>query len=96
MGVDIRCWSGLKRQALERYRSQTTRAYDFQERPNLTPALLDEVCREPELFLPWSPSLNGAAVFSGPVPYIRVAHRIEPILKERKDRLVALLRRPGR
>ena len=96
VGVDIRSWSGIKREALERYRSQTTRAYEFQDRPNLTPALLDEVCREPELFLQWSPSLAGAAVFSGPVAYIRLAHRVEPILKERKDRLAALLGRTRR
>ena len=95
LGVDIARWSSTKRKALERYRSQTTRVYDFQHRPNLSPALLDEVCREPELFLPWSPSMPGPAVFAGPVLYIRMAHRIEPLLKERKDRLVALLRRPG-
>ncbi|MGH7572002.1 MAG: PIG-L deacetylase family protein [Gemmatimonadota bacterium] len=95
LGVDITGWSATKRMALERYRSQTTRAYDFQLRPNLTPALLDQVCREPELFLPYSPSMPGPAVFTGPVAYIRLAHRIEPVLKERKDRLVALLRRPG-
>ncbi len=95
IGVDIRTWSATKRRALERYRSQTTRAYDFQQRPNLTPALLDKVCREPELFLPWSPNLPGPAVLEGPVAYIRMAHRIEPVLKERKDRLVALLRRAG-
>lgn len=95
LGVDITSWSALKRQALERYRSQTTRAYDFQHRPNLTPVLLDEVCREPELFLPWSPSMPGPAVLAGPVTYIRMAHRIEPALKQYKDRLVALLRRSG-
>ena len=95
LGVDITSWSALKRRALERYRSQTTRAYDFQHRPNLTPALLEEVCREPELFLPYSRSLPGPAVFTGPVPYIRIVHRMEPILKERKDRLVGLLRRLG-
>ena len=95
LGVDITGWSATKRRALERYRSQTTRAYDFQRRPNLTPALLDLVCHEPELFLPYSPSMPGPAVFEGPVAYIRLAHRIEPVLKERKDRLTALLRRPG-
>ncbi|MGH7544433.1 MAG: PIG-L deacetylase family protein [Gemmatimonadota bacterium] len=95
LGVDIARWSDVKRRALERYRSQTTRAYDFQHRPNLTPALLDEVCREPEVFLPWSPSMAGSAVLAGPVAYIRMAHRIEPVLKASKDRLVAFLRRPG-
>jgi LmbE family N-acetylglucosaminyl deacetylase len=95
LGVDITDWSETKRRALERYRSQTTRAYDFQHRPNLTPALLEQVCREPELFLPYSPSMPGPAVFEGPVAYIRLAHRLEPVLKERKDRLVALLRPPG-
>jgi LmbE family N-acetylglucosaminyl deacetylase len=95
LGVDISAWSGAKRKALERYRSQTTRAYAFQHRPNLTPALLDEVCLEPELFLPSSASMPGPAVLEGPVAYVRIAHRIEPALKERKDRLLAFLRRPG-
>lgn len=95
VGVDITRWSVAKRRALECYRSQTTRAYGFQHRPNLTPTLLDQVCGEPELFLPWSPSMSGPAVFDGPVPYIRIVHRLEPILKSRKDQLVGLLRRPG-
>ncbi|HKY60799.1 MAG TPA: PIG-L family deacetylase [Gemmatimonadota bacterium] len=95
VGVDIGRWSGAKRRALERYRSQTTRAYDFQHRPNLTPALLDQVCREAELFLPYSPSMPGPAVFAGPVAYIRLVHWLEPHLKAGKDRLAGLLRQPG-
>ena len=32
--------------------------------------------------------------FDGPVPWIRVAHRIESPLKRYKDKLIALARRP--
>jgi LmbE family N-acetylglucosaminyl deacetylase len=91
LAVDIGPESSAKRAALERYRSQTVRLFTFQARPNLTPAFVDQVCAEPELFLPYSPLAAGAAVLTGPVTWIRVAHRIEPILKEGKDRIVGLI-----
>jgi LmbE family N-acetylglucosaminyl deacetylase len=82
-----------KRAALECFRTQTTRFYAWQSRPNLTPALLDGVSTEPELFLRYRDSLPGAAVFTGSVGWIRVAHRLESPLKRVKDRAVALARR---
>jgi LmbE family N-acetylglucosaminyl deacetylase len=92
--VDARDVAPQKRQALERFTSQTTRFYPWQARPNLTPALIDAVSREPELFLRCTPERPGAAVFTSLVPWIRFAHRLESPLKRRKDRLVALVRRP--
>ena len=77
--------SAVKRAALDRFASQTTRFYPWQTRPNLTPALLDAVSAEPEVFLRYDPALGGPAVLAGPVPWIRVAHRIEPWLKKRKQ-----------
>jgi LmbE family N-acetylglucosaminyl deacetylase len=82
--------SSQKRAALDCFKSQTTRLYAWQLRPNLPPQLLDEVSRTPELFLRYAPSLPGAAVFTRSVTWIRLVHRLEPFLKKRKDQVVAL------
>jgi LmbE family N-acetylglucosaminyl deacetylase len=92
--VDIAGASRAKRAALDCFTSQTTRFYAWQRRPNLTPALLDDVSREPELFLRYRLSAPGESVLDGPVTWIRVAHSIESPLKRCKDRIVALARRP--
>ncbi len=91
--LEIEEVSGLKRAALERFVSQTTRYYPWQTRPNLTAALLDEVSREPECFLPYTSRWSGTAIFVSSVPWIRLVHRLEPFLKKRKDQVVAILKR---
>jgi len=83
----------LKRAALDRFASQTTRFYPWQTRPNLTPELLDAVSREPEMFLLSGETAPGTKVFERLVPWIVVAHRLEPWLKVGKDRLLAVARR---
>lgn len=93
MAVDIGGASASKRGALERFESQTRRLFDFQTRPILTEALLDEVCREPEQFVRYSSEFPGPSVLEGPVAWIRLAHRLEPLLKKSKDGIVELLRR---
>jgi LmbE family N-acetylglucosaminyl deacetylase len=82
-----------KRTALERFRSQTTRYYDWQTRPNLTPNLLDDVSQTPEVFLQFDSSVPGSGVFSKSVIWILLAHKMEPFLKKKKDQTMALLRR---
>ncbi len=69
-----------KRAALDCFRTQTTRYYDWQTRPILRPELLDEECVGPEQFLRYDPTLPGARVFSSTALWIRIAHRIEPRL----------------
>jgi LmbE family N-acetylglucosaminyl deacetylase len=91
--VEITAVSRQKRAALDCFKSQTTRFYSWQARPNLTPELLAEVSRQPELFLRYDKKLAGTAVFDRAVPWIRIAHRLEPFLKKRKDRLLAWWRR---
>jgi LmbE family N-acetylglucosaminyl deacetylase len=81
--------TALKRSALSCFKSQTTCLYPCQARPVLTAQLLTEVCRTPELFLPYNSALPGTAVFDRATNWIRVAHRLEPFLKKGKDRLVA-------
>jgi LmbE family N-acetylglucosaminyl deacetylase len=85
--------AALKRETLDCFRSQTTRFYPWQTRPNLSPRLLDDVSLAPEVFLRFDPELSGSRILTGPRPWILLAHRMEPILKKRKDQLVALLRR---
>jgi LmbE family N-acetylglucosaminyl deacetylase len=91
--VDVSEVSDIKRRALEAFTSQTTRYYAWQSRPNLTPELVQQVSREPEAFLRFDPRTAGARVLEGPVAWIRVAHRLEPLLKRHKDRVVAVARR---
>jgi LmbE family N-acetylglucosaminyl deacetylase len=88
--VDIEPVSGQKREALDLFKSQTTRFYGWQARPNLTAELLDEVSRTPEVFLRYDALVPGPAVFDRHAGWIRLAHRLEPALKKRKDWLVAL------
>jgi hypothetical protein len=91
--VDIEDVSARKRAALDHFKTQTTRFYDWQTRPNLTPQLLDKVSRTPEFFLRYDASAPGPAVFDRSVTWIRMAHRLEPIIKKRKDQVVALCTR---
>jgi LmbE family N-acetylglucosaminyl deacetylase len=82
-----------KRAALDCFESQTTVYYPWQTRPNLTPAVLDEISLAPELFLAYDPKLPGAAIFTSTIAWIRVAHRLEPFIKKQKDLAVAMWRR---
>lgn len=82
-----------KRQALDCFTSQTTIYYPWQTRPILTAALLDEECRNPEFFLISDASSAGAAVFSGSVLWIKVVHRVEPLLQRCKYLIGAYLKR---
>jgi LmbE family N-acetylglucosaminyl deacetylase len=99
--VDISSESHVKLEALGEFRTQTTRFYPWQSRPNLTQALIQQVSSDPEVFLRFEREYSGARILTGPVTWIRIAHRLEPFLKRRKDRTLAMLRRlllpaPGR
>jgi LmbE family N-acetylglucosaminyl deacetylase len=89
--LNIQDVASLKRKSLDCFTSQTTIYYPWQTRPILTPTLLDEESQNPEYFLIASTSLSGTAVFSGPVLWIRLAHRLEPILMRWKYLVGALL-----
>ncbi|MCL4871394.1 MAG: PIG-L family deacetylase [Anaerolineae bacterium] len=91
--LDISQVAGQKRAALACFTSQTTRFYPWQTRPNLTPQLLDAVSQAPEMFLPYDPAYPSHTIFTNAVTWIRLAHRLEPLLKKRKDQLVALWQR---
>lgn len=73
-----------KRQALDCFASQTTIYYSWQTRPILTAALLAEECQNPEIFLISDASSSGAAIFSGPLFWIQLVHRVEPLLQRWK------------
>ena len=82
-----------KRQALDCFMSQTTIYYPWQTRPILTSMLLDEECQNPEFFIISSDSLVGADIFSNSVLWIRLVHRLEPILQKWKYRAGAYMKR---
>jgi LmbE family N-acetylglucosaminyl deacetylase len=90
LDVNIEDVSALKRTALDHFKSQTTRFYAWQTRPNLTCQTLDRASHGPERFLRYDPSALGPAVFDRCVTWIRLAHRLEPVMKKRKDQIVAL------
>jgi LmbE family N-acetylglucosaminyl deacetylase len=96
LAVDIETVAERKRTALERFRSQTTRYYSWQDRPILSQTSLDEACRQPEVFLRHDPALAGVAVFTGARGWIRFVHAFEPMAKRRKDQVMALIRRGTR
>jgi LmbE family N-acetylglucosaminyl deacetylase len=80
--INIQDVAVQKRTALDCFKSQTTIFYPWQTRPILTSVLLDEVSRNPELFLRHDPAVRGAAVFTKAVIWIRFIHRLEPFLKK--------------
>jgi LmbE family N-acetylglucosaminyl deacetylase len=82
-----------KRNALDFFKSQTTIFYPWQTRPILISSLLDEECRNPEHFLLHDPAYPGAAIFTKSVHWIRVAHRLEPLLQRWKYRVGAIFKR---
>lgn len=91
--LDISDVAATKRQALDCFTSQTTNYYPWMTRPILTPRLLDQECQNPEYFLFAPASVSGTAVFSGPVLWIQLAHRLEPILVRWKYLILSLLKR---
>ena len=90
--LDISDVATLKRRSLDCFASQTTIYYPWQTRPILTPTLLDEECANPEYFLMHA-SLSGTAVFSNLILWIRLAHRLEPILLRWKYLTLSTLKR---
>ena len=78
-----------KRRALECHRSQTTLLSPAQPRPILTAALLDRVCGEPEALLRQRADFPGRQVLEEYRWWIPIAHRLEPVLKRLKDRVVS-------
>jgi LmbE family N-acetylglucosaminyl deacetylase len=91
--IDIQDVSARKRMALDCFKTQTTIFYSWQTRPILTSDLLDEVSRNPELFLRYDPAVRGAAVFTKAAIWIRFTHRLEPFLKKWRYLLGASLQR---
>ena len=91
--VDISLVRDHKRKALDYFETQTTRYFDWQTRPNLTPTLLDEICEEPEYFLHNEYVKPGPQIFTSSVAWIRVSHWFEPVAKKQKDKFIARIRR---
>jgi LmbE family N-acetylglucosaminyl deacetylase len=93
LSCDIQPWSESKRQALKRYRSQTTLYYDWQIRPILPPERVEYVSQQPELFLKYDPRLPGTTVFRRGTAWVRLVHFIEPRMKRAKEQFFEWRRR---
>lgn len=91
--LDISDVAQFKRKVLGSFISQTTIYYPWQTRPILTPALVEEESSTPEYFLSAHPDSPGAAVFSSLALWIRLAHRLEPILLRWKYITLSTLKR---
>ena len=87
VSIDIGPVAKRKRAALACFKSQTTHYFDWQTGPILRPELLDDECRGPELFLRYDTAWPGTTIFTGAVPWIRIAHRLEPRLQKWKNQL---------
>jgi LmbE family N-acetylglucosaminyl deacetylase len=91
--VNLAQVSEKKRAALDYFKSQTTKYFHWQTRPNLAAWLLNKYSKRPEIFLQYDCKAPGTAVFKNSAGYIRLAHRLEPFIKKKKDFLVAVLQR---
>jgi LmbE family N-acetylglucosaminyl deacetylase len=80
-----------KRAALACYLSQTTKYYDWQDRPIVTADSVEEACSNPECFVRTDIKSCDTRIISRLYPWIRIAHIAEPRLKKIKDRGMALL-----
>jgi LmbE family N-acetylglucosaminyl deacetylase len=94
--LDISDVAKQKRDSLDCFASQTTIYYPWQTRPILTPTLLDEECQNPEFFLISKGAYSGTTIFLNSVPWIRLAHRLEPILLRWKYLVLSRLKRVSR
>lgn len=90
--LDISDVADLKRQSLDCFATQTTIYYPWQTRPILTHTLLDDECANPEYFL-MNASPSGTSVFTSIILWIRLAHRLEPILLRWKYLTLSTLKR---
>jgi LmbE family N-acetylglucosaminyl deacetylase len=85
--------ASVKREALDCFRSQTTRMYPWQTRPNFGAEALDAIANAPEVFLRYDPKIPGSEILDGPKAWILAAHYLEPRLKKWKDQMKAILQR---
>ncbi len=94
--IDIAAVAEQKRNALGRYRSQTSIMYPWQESPILTEESIRWRFSEPECFLVFEPEETLLACFRAKRYRILCAHYLERFGKRRKDQLLALVRWPLR
>jgi LmbE family N-acetylglucosaminyl deacetylase len=74
-----------KSRALACYESQTTKYFDWQDRPILVSRNIEEVCTTPECFLQTVPGVRNSRIFTGWTLWIYCAHVLEPRLKQIKE-----------
>ena len=90
---DIRPQAAVKRSAIAAFQSQVTQFYDWQQRPLISAALIDEVCSTPEVFLRTRTLAKAQSPFVSGGPLIGLITRLEPALKKVKTQLLFLAER---
>jgi hypothetical protein len=88
--VDIRGVAARKRAALNCHVSQTTIFFPWQHKPVLSAALLDEFCAGPEMFVRSDPNASDRDLLSISPTLVRLLDRLERLLKDSKERLMAV------
>ena len=86
ISVDIQQQATEKRNALNAFKTQTTKFYDWQQRPLLSAGLLSDVCNTPELFLSTNAINKQQPLFTQQGYLVSSATQIEPVLKKTKTR----------
>jgi LmbE family N-acetylglucosaminyl deacetylase len=89
--VDISSVKDLKKKALECFKSQTTNYFEKQLRPTLTREFLEGNYNSPEIFLKTNKYLE--TFYFGSQTWISIDSLIEPVLKNRKERILYSLYR---
>lgn len=87
ISIDISAVKDLKRQALDCFKSQITNYFENQTRPVLKNELLEKNCNSPEIFLE-TDTAQLENVFFGSQLWISFISLLEPILKNRKDKIL--------
>jgi LmbE family N-acetylglucosaminyl deacetylase len=93
--VDIHDKCKQKRNALFCFRSQVTKFYDWQESPVLSQTIVDDVCRNQEVFVHRiysQTSKRKEKLFIGYGNYIPAIHLLEPVLKKMKDKTIEAIK----
>lgn len=88
--IDTAPYAAQKREALQRFKSQTTLYFGWQDRPILPPGLIEEVAKSPEWFLRWDPRYPDGEIMSELRHWFQFVRRVEPQLKKAKEQMIGL------
>ena len=94
--IEIGAVSELKRKALDAFVSQTTLFYPWQHKPVLSDDLLSMFSAGPEFFMPAPSDLRDGDILTISPLLVHLLNRLEPVLKNTKEKLLSIKHRLGR